>query len=327
MASQKQRVLLLGATGHTGRSILDGLLKYGKYEIQALVRPSSAEKAEVKKLVERGVSIVIADINGPTENLVEIQRGIDVTISAIDAGSIHAQKNLATAAKEAGVKRFVPCAWITVAPGGGVMVTRDHLNQKEDVYNHIKKLHLPFTVIDVGFWHQVSFPPVLPSGRFDYAAMLPVNILHGDGERKTVLGDWRDIGRWTARILDDERTTNRYVVAWSDSLSENEIFSLVEGVTGEKLEKQTVSYSELETQRNEARANYERDPTNANFGMRQFTDYQYSKYVRGDNQIEYAKYLGYLDAQELFPDFQPIKFRDFLKDLLDGKIEKPHYEM
>ncbi|EOD51479.1 putative isoflavone reductase family protein [Neofusicoccum parvum UCRNP2] len=188
--------------------------------------------------------IVIADINGPTEDLVEIQRGIDVTISAIDAGSIHAQKNLATAAKEAGVKRFVPCAWITVAPAGGVMVTRDH---KEDVYNHIKKLHLPFTVIDVGFWHQVSFPPV--------------------------------------------------------------------------------SYGELETQRSEARANYERDPTNANFGMRQFTDYQYSKYVRGDNQIEYAKYLGYLDAQGLFPDFQPIKFRDFLRDLLDGKIEKPHYEM
>ncbi|KAK0653680.1 putative pinoresinol-lariciresinol reductase 3 [Lasiodiplodia hormozganensis] len=293
-------------------------------EVQALVRQSSADKPEVKELTERGVKIVIADINGPVEKLVEIQKGVDVTVSAIDAHSLHAQKNLATAAKQAGVKRFVPCAWITVAPAGGVMVTRDH---KEDVYNHIKRLHLPFTVIDVGTWHQVSFPGVLPSGRFAYAALVPMNLVHGDGERSTVIGDLRDIGRWTARILDDERTLNKYVLAWSDSLSDNEIFSIVEEVTGEKLQRQTLSYGELETLCKEARENYEREPTNVNFGMRQFRDYQYSKYVRGDNQVEYAKYLGYLDAQELFPDFHPITFRDFLGDLLDGKIEKPRYQL
>lgn len=213
------------------------------------------------------------------------------------------------------------------------------------MYNHIKRLHLPFTVIDVGTWHQVSFPGVLPSGRFAYAALVPMNLVHGDGERRTVIGDLRDIGRWTARILDDERTLNKYVLAWSDSLSDNEIFSIVEEVTGEKLERQKVlnsksqaqyfeltslrqlSYGELEILCKEARENYEREPTNVNFGMRQFRDYQYSKYVRGDNQVEYAKYLGYLDAQELFPDFHPIKFRDFLGDLLDGKIEKPRYEL
>lgn len=82
----------------------------------------------MKKLAERGVKIVVADINGPVQDLVDIQRGVDVTISAIDAHSLHAQKNLATAAKQAGVKRFVPCAWITVAPAGGVMVTRDHVS-------------------------------------------------------------------------------------------------------------------------------------------------------------------------------------------------------
>lgn len=120
----KQRVLLLGATGNTGKSILDGLLEDGRFEVEALIRPSSAEKPEVKKITERGVKIVVADINAPVDELVPLLKGVDVTISAIDAGSQLAQRNLATAAKKAGVKRFVPCAWITVAPVGGVMQLR-----------------------------------------------------------------------------------------------------------------------------------------------------------------------------------------------------------
>lgn len=52
--------------------------------------------------------------------------------------------------------------------------------------------------------------------------------------------------------------------------------------------------------------------------------YKYSKYIRGDNSPEMAKYLGYLDAGELYPDFKPIKFREYLKELLDGKARKPY---
>ena len=97
--------------------------------VQILVRPSSAAKPEVKKIAESGVKVVVADISGPVEELVSIQEGVDVTISAIDALSQLAQMNLATAAKKAGVKRFVPCAWTTVAPVGGVMLLRDHVSQ------------------------------------------------------------------------------------------------------------------------------------------------------------------------------------------------------
>ncbi|KAK0664340.1 Isoflavone reductase-like protein P3 [Lasiodiplodia hormozganensis] len=320
----KQRVLLLGATGNTGESILNGLLEHGAYEVQILVRPSSAEKPAVKKIAERGVKVVIADINGPIEELVSIQKGIDVTVSAIDARSQLSQINLATAAKKAGVKRFVPCAWISVAPPEGVMILRD---QKEEVYNHIKRLYLPYTVIDVGFWHQVSFPTSLPSGRFDYAAMMPSNELHGDGEQPNIIGDLRDLGRWTAKIIEDERTLNKYVFACSDVLSENQIYSIVEELTGEKLERSQISYEEIEAKAKEAKINSEKEPDNLmNRVMRFKADYDYSRYLRGDNQPEYAKYLGYLDARELYPDFRPITFREFVKELLEGKIVKPHYD-
>lgn len=50
--------------------------------------------------------------------------------------------------------------------------------------------------------------------------------------------------------------------------------------------------------------------------------YRHSMYVRQDNQPAYAKYLGYLDARELYPDFKPTSFRDYFKELLAGKAKK-----
>lgn len=53
-------------------------------------------------------------------------------------------------------------------------------------------------------------------------------------------------------------------------------------------------------------------------------EYEYSMHVRGDNTPEYAKYLGYLDAGELYPEFKHIPCNSFLEDLLAGKTEKPY---
>lgn len=53
-----------------------------------------------------------------------------MVISAISASSQLAQLALATAAKQAGVKRFVPCGFITVAPPGGVMELRDQVRAR-----------------------------------------------------------------------------------------------------------------------------------------------------------------------------------------------------
>ncbi|KAJ7501031.1 hypothetical protein B0H11DRAFT_1908344 [Mycena galericulata] len=324
----KQRVLLLGATGQTGGSILAGLLDQPKYfDVEALVRPSSAEKENVKKLAELGVKIRVADIEGATEELVKSLAGVDVLISAIDALSQLAQIRLAIAAKEAGVKRFVPCAFITVAPPGGVMALRD---SKEEVYQQIWKLFLPYTIIDVGFWHQLSFP-TLPSGRVDYAAITRPKIdIHAGGSAPTMLTDLRDIGAFVARIIRDARTLNKFVVTYSDVLSENEIFALMEEMSGEKIEGKyasplRVSAEDITASRARAAAALKTDPTNVMARLMSFSgDYDYSKYVRGDNTPAYATYLGYLDARELYPDFQPRRFREFIVELLDGKVEKPY---
>lgn len=90
-----------------------------------MVRPASAEKPAVKKITDRGVECRISELGVPEDELTATLSGIDVLISAIGPHDLLQQKTLVRAAKNAGVKRFVPCAFITVAPPTGVMILRD----------------------------------------------------------------------------------------------------------------------------------------------------------------------------------------------------------
>ncbi|PGG99547.1 hypothetical protein AJ79_08484 [Helicocarpus griseus UAMH5409] len=319
--AERQRVLLLGATGETGGSILEALLEAGQFDVEIMVRPRSAEKPAVKQIANRGIKVRVSDLAAPEAQLVATLSGIDTFISAIGADDLIQQKSLVRAAKAAGVKRFVPCAFITVAPPTGVMLLRD---EKEVIYNEIKRLVLPYTVIDVGFWHQFSYPR-LPSGRVDYAMMMPNSTIHGDGSAPNLLTDLRDVGPFVARIIADDRTLNKYIYTWSDVLSENEIFNIVEEMSGEKIEREYESAQEVEQKVAAAASNLAQNPDIPMGRLQRYvTDYPYSKYVRGDNQPSYAKYLGYLDARELYPGFKPISFRDFFAEVLAGKGRKPY---
>ncbi len=51
-----------------------------------------------------------------------------------------------------------------------------------------------------------------------------------------------------------------------------------------------------------------------------------SKYIRGDNTLANAKYLQYLDARELYPDFKPRAFAEYIDEVLDGKAERPYQD-
>lgn len=172
------------------------------------------------------------DLSGPIQEIVALLQGIDTIISAIFPLNVADQIPLINAAVQAGVKRFVPCNWGPPAARGGIMELRD---LKEEVHDHIFRQRLGFTIIDVGFWYQASFPRV-PSGKFDYAAFFPINELYAGGTAPNMLIDKRDVGRITVKIIKDERTLNKRVYAYGDLLSQNEIHAIIEEKTGEKLE-------------------------------------------------------------------------------------------
>ena len=51
---------------------------------------------------------------------------------------------------------------------------------------------------------------------------------------------------------------------------------------------------------------------------RYLAEYQLSWGIRGDNNPEYAKYLGYITSKELYPDFKPTDFRAYLETVVAG---------
>lgn len=119
-------------------------------------------------LKDQGVELRSLDLKGSQDDIVAALKGVDTLISAIGPSDQAEQIPLATAAKTAGVKRFVPCAFITAMPVG-VHMLRD---VKEEVYNHTKRLGLPYTIIDVGWWYQISVRYVLLLGDMAHAERL-----------------------------------------------------------------------------------------------------------------------------------------------------------
>jgi hypothetical protein len=53
--------------------------------------------------------------------------------------------------------------------------------------------------------------------------------------------DLRDIGKWVARIVADARTLNKAVFAFNTVLTTNQIYEVLERVSGETIERIYVS--------------------------------------------------------------------------------------
>lgn len=65
---------------------------------------------------------------------------------------------------------------------------------------------------------------------------MPLNDVYSGGSTPNMLIDARDVGKMVARIIKDERTLNKRVIAYGDVMSQNEIHDCIEDKTGEKLE-------------------------------------------------------------------------------------------
>lgn len=311
----KTKVLVVGATGETGGSITNCLLEDGRFELFALVRPRSIHKPTLQHFQQRGVGVRKCDLRSPEEDLMDAVRGIDVVISCVGPAEQQDQIPLAKAAKRLGVKRFVPCGFITVAPPGGIMWLRD---EKEVVYNHVKQLKLPFTIIDVGWWYQIAYPR-LGSGKADYAMNTANDEIVGDGNTLTSLTDLRDIGRYVARIITDDRTLNKMVFAYNTVMTQNQIYDLFENISGEHIERHYVPADAIFHRVLTARQSSETYPFDpVKLIPRYIAEYQLSWGIRGDNDPEYAKYLGYVTSKELYPDFEPSDFGAYLESVVQG---------
>ncbi|ODM20379.1 hypothetical protein SI65_03432 [Aspergillus cristatus] len=299
---------VIGATGKTGQSVVQGLLSLAtNFTITSFTRQASVNSLANRKLREQGVQITGYDLSQPRKLLVNQLTTIDVLISS---------------AKEAGVKRFVPSEWVGPAPHGVI----DIKDKKLDILGVIQRARLPYTIIDVGCWFQV-FVPKIPSGRSDKGHMIHIDHrIVEDGNQRFALTDMADIGKYVSQIVADSRTVNKHVFAYTEVLSMNEIWDIMAVASGEKPRKDYVSGKEIKEiieacgkRLNESPESV-MHPSNimdiANFNMGQ---YRISWCIRGENTPEYADYLGYLDFWKLFPDFPRGRSSEaFYQEIISG---------
>ncbi|GJC97530.1 isoflavone reductase family protein [Colletotrichum higginsianum] len=287
------KVAVVGATGETGGSIINGLLEHP-------FPFSSANEA----LRARGINVQPLDLTGDHAAIVTALTGVETLISAVNFAGLVSEPALAAAAKTA----------------GNVLVLRD---VKEDNLNHIKKLRLPYTVLDIGWWYQGTLP-LLPSKRNAYAHVGTPNLIVGTGTVKSAHSDLADVGRLLARVILDSRTLNKSVFGFGELISQTEVYDIFDRLSGETIPR---TYIDEET--------IVRDldtPPDGEFGSpewfkRMQYEYWHSWGVRGDNTPEMARYLGYLDARELYPDFKPRPLEEYVKEVLAGKAKVIYAEM
>ncbi len=145
MSVSNQRVLITGATGRQGGAVIRHMLPKG-WKLRALV--FKADAAAVKNLTDQGIEVIRGNLEDPS-SLEPAVRGTYGIYSIQDFWAVGARrevqqgKNLADAAKKAGVEHFV----YSSVGGAERNAKIDHWESKWEIENHIRKLGLPATIL------------------------------------------------------------------------------------------------------------------------------------------------------------------------------------
>ncbi|KAG6991477.1 hypothetical protein FocnCong_v017526 [Fusarium oxysporum f. sp. conglutinans] len=194
-----------------------------------------------------------------------------------------------------GAKRYVPCSFAIIAPRG---IIKLH-DKKEEILDHIQRIYLPYTVIDVGWWYQLMLACV-PSGKLDHGLAFPNNNIIAGGNSPSAL----------VNVIDVK------VLVQTETKTQNEVHELVEKVTGEKPERTELSKEQLEAQYLQFKDTDEICKTHS------VIEYWMSWGVRGDNTAENAVYLGYLLASDLYPSLRGGSLEAFIQEIFNRKGEE-----
>lgn len=167
---------------------------------------------------------------------------------------------------------------------------------------------MPYTSIDVGFWHDALIPRV-PSGKLNQAALMPTTFAIDDGTVPCATIAISDVGPYVARIIADPRTLNRMVFAYGEVTNRRDSLALAERLSGETVPTLNVAGEQV----SRAVAREDLDPMH-----RFILEYTNSAWARGDNQPDKARFQGYMDAKELYPDLKTKTLEESLREALAG---------
>ena len=136
-------VLVMGATGNQGQSVIEALLVKG-HQVRALVRGEDAEGAE--RLKEKGIETVTGDFDNP-DSLTQAMAGVDAVfamttpIAGVDVEVRHG-KSIADAAVVANVGHLVYSSVGDADRATGI----PHFDSKYEIEQYLRGLNVPWTI-------------------------------------------------------------------------------------------------------------------------------------------------------------------------------------
>jgi uncharacterized protein YbjT (DUF2867 family) len=191
-------VLIAGATGRQGGAVIRHLLPKG-WKLRALTRNPDAGAAGM--LAQSGIEVVAGDLENPA-SLEKPLAGAYGVYSVQDFWAVGARrevqqgKNLADAAKKAGVAHFVYSSVGGAERNSGI----DHWESKWEVEQHIRKLALPATMIRPAAFMENYYIDQVEVGILKGKLVDPIR---GDKPYQTIAAD--DIGAFVALAFERPR--------------------------------------------------------------------------------------------------------------------------
>lgn len=195
MAQADRTVLVTGATGRQGGAVIRHMLPKG-WRLRALTRNPSNHAAQ--DLARRGVEVVGGDLEDPA-SVAKAAVGVYGIYSVQDFWAVGAKrevrqgKNIADAAKKAGVTHFVYSSVGGAERNTGI----PHWESKWEVENYIRSLGLPATVIRPAAFMETYYIDQVEIGILKGKLTDPIR---GDKPYQTIATD--DIGAFVALAFD-----------------------------------------------------------------------------------------------------------------------------
>jgi len=167
--------------------------------------------------------------------------GVDVVISTVSGFALDIQGKIAAAAKEAGVKLFVPSDFGGKTEGE----TEGFLGPKGNFQVQLKALGVPYSIFYTGL-----FSDFIWISLFDLDVTSGKASVGGDGNKTITFTSRLDIARYVSYVLTHlpaEQLKNCSFSIAGDNKSFNEVFKAYDEKTGKKLQVSYIPVAELDS--------------------------------------------------------------------------------
>ncbi|XP_062157903.1 leucoanthocyanidin reductase-like [Alnus glutinosa] len=311
------RAMIIGSTGFIGQFVAEASLDSGRptYLLVQSSQASPSKASTIKSLQDKGAITIYGSIEDRDllEKILK-EHKIEVVISAIGGDRISDQLILVDAIKAVGtVKRFLPSEFgHDIDRADPVEPALTFYNSKRIVRRYIEAAGIAYTYIccnSIAAWpyHDNTHPAdVLPPlDRF---------YIYGDGTVKAYFVAGADIGKFTMKSIDDDRTLNKCVHfrPSSNLLNVNELASLWEKKIKRELPRVTISEDDLL-----AAAKDMRIPESIVAAL------THDIFIKGC-QINYAMDKpNDVDVCSLYPDTPFRTIDDCFNDLIKNSVDAP----